>query len=196
MRRRLVLVTSALSAVLCVASADQWIHGTGRGWMFIRESANAPDGSIWRTEWSVGVDEISLARGRYRKGYLFPVRDDGRWHLVRWSPTYSAPVSRLPNEFLGFGWSGTLPDADQFGHAQAPMWFVVVASALGSLPFVLATRRRIYVACGWIVRLPERLRVRRWRRLGLCEGCGYNLTANVSGICPECGTRPKATLSA
>ena len=24
---------------------------------------------------------------------------------------------------------------------------------------------------------------------GLCSNCGYNLTANVSGTCPECGTR-------
>jgi hypothetical protein len=32
-----------------------------------------------------------------------------------------------------------------------------------------------------------------WRRpktghTGLCVACGYNLTGNVSGICPECGT--------
>ena len=25
------------------------------------------------------------------------------------------------------------------------------------------------------------------RRLGLCYGCGYDLTGNVSGVCPECG---------
>jgi predicted RNA-binding Zn-ribbon protein involved in translation (DUF1610 family) len=32
--------------------------------------------------------------------------------------------------------------------------------------------------------------LRRWRRKrrGLCAACGYNLTANVSGVCPECGT--------
>ena len=32
--------------------------------------------------------------------------------------------------------------------------------------------------------------VRRYRRRkrGLCVNCGYNLTGNISGICPECGT--------
>jgi len=35
---------------------------------------------------------------------------------------------------------------------------------------------------------------RRWRRRfrlthGLCLTCGYNLTGNVSGRCPECGER-------
>ena len=31
--------------------------------------------------------------------------------------------------------------------------------------------------------------VRRWRRRrkGRCLKCGYDLTGNVSGVCPECG---------
>ena len=29
----------------------------------------------------------------------------------------------------------------------------------------------------------------RLRRQGLCVKCGYNLTGNTSGVCPECGTR-------
>ena len=33
--------------------------------------------------------------------------------------------------------------------------------------------------------------LRRWRhrREGFCAECGYNLTGNVSGVCPECGER-------
>lgn len=33
--------------------------------------------------------------------------------------------------------------------------------------------------------------LRRWnrRRRGLCLRCGYNLTGNASGICPECGKK-------
>ena len=31
-------------------------------------------------------------------------------------------------------------------------------------------------------------RIRRWQRICFCRGCGYNLTGNVSGICPECGS--------
>ena len=32
--------------------------------------------------------------------------------------------------------------------------------------------------------------LRRWhrRRLGRCLKCGYDLSGNVSGVCPECGT--------
>ena len=28
----------------------------------------------------------------------------------------------------------------------------------------------------------------RWKRAGRCAHCGYDLTGNVSGKCPECGT--------
>lgn len=28
----------------------------------------------------------------------------------------------------------------------------------------------------------------RHRQLNHCRSCGYNLTGNVSGVCPECGT--------
>jgi hypothetical protein len=38
---------------------------------------------------------------------------------------------------------------------------------------------------GWRARGPVR-RLRR-RQRGLCVGCGYDLTGNVSGACPECG---------
>ncbi len=31
------------------------------------------------------------------------------------------------------------------------------------------------------------LRRRHRRKRGLCAGCGYDLTGNVSGVCPECG---------
>ena len=36
-------------------------------------------------------------------------------------------------------------------------------------------------------------RRRRMRRLqeGLCINCGYDLTGNVSGVCPECGAEVK-----
>ena len=32
-----------------------------------------------------------------------------------------------------------------------------------------------------------RLARRRRKNAGLCTACGYNLTGNVSGVCPECG---------
>lgn len=51
-----------------------------------------------------------------------------------------------------------------------PMWFVFIVVAT---PTYLLLRPRYTL---W-----------RRRRRGLCLGCGYDLTGNVSGVCPECG---------
>ena len=39
-----------------------------------------------------------------------------------------------------------------------------------------------------LIRSPARRRQRR-RGRGLCIECGYDLTGNMSGVCPECGTK-------
>ena len=33
-------------------------------------------------------------------------------------------------------------------------------------------------------------------KLGLCARCGYDLTANTSGVCPECGSKVAEAISA
>jgi len=55
--------------------------------------------------------------------------------------------------------------------ASIPDWYLLAASL--PLPAI------------WIYRLRRR-RLRRGQPL--CLSCGYNLTGNTSGICPECGT--------
>jgi hypothetical protein len=55
-----------------------------------------------------------------------------------------------------------------------------------SLPFwIPAVLLAAWPMIGW--GRPAWIRRRRWRR-GLCLHCGYNLTGNTSGRCPECGT--------
>ncbi len=40
----------------------------------------------------------------------------------------------------------------------------------------------------YLLSVPSSLVARSRRRRGLCLKCGYDLTGNVSGVCPECGT--------
>ena len=53
--------------------------------------------------------------------------------------------------------------------ATVPIW---VLFALVSIPVIVRNTRKRHLA-------------------GHCKSCNYNLTGNVSGICPECGTPVK-----
>ena len=55
-----------------------------------------------------------------------------------------------------------------------PLWFpLVLFSIYPTIAFVRAPYRRRHLR----------------RKKGLCIHCGYNLTGNVSGVCPECGEK-------
>jgi hypothetical protein len=68
-------------------------------------------------------------------------------------------------------------------HTYSPMWDM----SAPLWPLVLVTA--LLPASRWW----------RWRKsirrqaTGGCHACGYNLTGNVSGTCPECGSRAAAT---
>lgn len=48
----------------------------------------------------------------------------------------------------------------------------------------------LYLACIFMLIIaPLMLLFRRRTRPGHCRQCDYDLTGNVSGVCPECGTR-------
>jgi hypothetical protein len=83
-------------------------------------------------------------------------------NYVQWSQLQESGFGQLIYDELGVRWI-----AGQF--------------AAGNLPFMAMI---LIVAC------VHRRHCRDIRRLsGLCVRCGYNLTGNVSGICPECGDR-------
>jgi len=95
----------------------------------------------------------------------------------------------------GFEWSWRTPGAAEYfvgihqmyygtavidWHDDTSMHQTFVAVPLAPCCVLLA----IYPAVAFI-----RGPFRRWRRRrkGLCLRCGYDLTGNVSGVCPECG---------
>ena len=62
-------------------------------------------------------------------------------------------------------------DADRVAEVQT-WWVILLLAALPAVRGVRGLRRQM-----------------RSKRIaaGLCHHCGYNLTGNVSGVCPECG---------
>ena len=96
---------------------------------------------------------------------------------------FASPLPRLwprKSDFGGFVAYRTwvrhyllLPRTPLWG-VGVPHWFIAVVLALPGLIWLTRYRRELV------------LRLRRVR--GLCLACGYDLTGNQSGVCPECGT--------
>jgi len=87
---------------------------------------------------------------------------------LHYDPVLRAP-GRRPFGFLWFERDKPYPGASYF---VVPLW----------IPTVLVG---FFTFRSW----------RRWRMFGIgkCIKCGYDLTGNVSGICPECGTTAQGT---
>lgn len=66
------------------------------------------------------------------------------------------------------GFSYSTPSADGRWHLQLPLWSLLLAIGV---PTILLWKR------------PRLFR----RRPGHCVSCGYDLSGNISGVCPECG---------
>ena len=94
---------------------------------------------------------------------------DGPNLRVSWQPrTPYRPRWAGQTNRLGFRYNVY---SDGSGYARAPLWSVAAAGGA------------VACAAAFLARRP-----RRRDRAGRCPACGYDLTGNVSGVCPECGS--------
>ena len=77
------------------------------------------------------------------------------------------------------------------------LWIVIGVVVAGLLVYGAArgegaAARLVVVVAGVVLPWYWRDRAEELRQdreaMGLCAGCGYDLTGNVSGVCPECGS--------
>jgi len=120
---------------------------------------------------------------------------DGRWHLGHWIVhLYRGDLwisSGDPLISHQWGWEATrVRDGPEFWFGSAPRLQIGRPSE-GTVRFF----------CGsplWLLLLITVLPIavsfwrRRWPMLGHCRTCGYDLTGNVSAVCPECGAKTHA----
>jgi hypothetical protein len=199
MRRWVFNTAAAVSLLLCTAIIVLWVR-----------SSMIADFIVWSSEFveprhGPGPDHL-LSRGRMvtssgglvqfssadrlHIGYVFvditaPTLVDGHW-TRKWTsrtdrpnrlsdPTLTTITTTLPNR-LGFRlFHLVLPGPIDFGpiwEVVVPFWFLALIT--GILPVVLLVRF---------------VRSRLLHKNGCCLHCGYDLTANTSGVCPECGKR-------
>lgn len=118
-----------------------------------------PDNALW----------ISSATDRPR---LLSALVHGTLHIVYTVPLDQPRVVEAKASLAGFSVKETMVGQTLARGVGLPFWFVCLLLS-------------VYPA-GSLVRGP--LLRRRRRSKGRCTGCGYDLTGNVSGVCPECGS--------
>jgi hypothetical protein len=102
-----------------------------------------------------------------RSGFLWDVNETTVYSPVAIKEDRPNPKWITPDDYLyGHTWHRRVK-------LVVPMWAPL---ALAAFAFLLSSRP--YFRC------------RRWKRLGLCSQCGYNLRATPDR-CPECGAVPK-----
>ena len=112
---------------------------------------------------------------------------------VEWFARYRSPPGKRWRQFppvkvtrwAGFGYSKIGMNIGYVDNRGVPRSGGTTTATL------MAPSWSVVLLLGWyptiaFIRGP----LRRWRRhrKGLCTQCGYDLTDNVSGTCPECGT--------
>jgi hypothetical protein len=65
----------------------------------------------------------------------------------------------------------------------------VFVCKMHDVSFPLWSALLLFSACPFFALIRGPYRRYRRRKKGLCLECGYNLTGNTSGVCPECGTK-------
>jgi hypothetical protein len=198
MRHRLFTLATVLSLLLLLLTAAMWVRsywrvdiiGWGRvdaGWgSSSTDLASRPSNPRPEVR---HVRFLATDRGRALVGES-RTQSEFFSGSIWWASTGLIYDTEAPNgqvvprekSFLGFGHhaDGSLQLGIWWSANAIPLWAIAALTAIAPL---LWLRR-------WI-------RGRRLRRHpNLCTACGYDLTGNVSGRCPECGTDVRVDPSA
>jgi len=116
---------------------------------------------------------------------MFLTRDLKGWPFTCWSS--AVQQTPQPDGWTVFAWT-TGPTIHGTSGPKNLWGKVTGRYAQIRLHFVAVTILLLLYPCLAFPGVIRRRRQNRRRAQGLCPRCGYNLTGNVSGACPECGT--------
>jgi hypothetical protein len=144
-----------------------------------------------------------------RIGYFSGPLSSTRWNplpppLPRGLPTSTTPIVRkYPSGGMSIMYPRTKPTTTiqflraEYSSNEREFAHFPSVSNISSRYVPYAGTRQLRIPLIWLfilfavfpgVRLSGMIRTRRRRRLeGHCRTCGYDLTGNASGVCPECG---------
>ena len=185
--RRLFNIAAAVSLLLCGTIGIAWIAT----WQVpIGFCLSRPGGNLY---------VIGGSRGAISFGALGPYPDREFRIVSTKSVGFTASMQtphRMGRVLQTISLSGTLP-LDPDGHVRWTDWNskpptaatrVPVTVWLGVTPAWAPLILALLLPLAWVVMRARQMLRNRRPKPGECLNCRYDLTANTSGICPECGT--------
>jgi hypothetical protein len=144
----------------------------GNFWWFHRKPGTYGANLIFPNgySWSFGTytpDETSC--------YIIVKRGKARPHWKISGSTDNGDLMRIDGCWTYFGFFG-----------WKTLWWPRLSGSGFTLPLWIPPLLLIAIAIRPFLRFIER---KRWHSQSRCMTCGYNLTGNVSGVCPECGEK-------
>jgi hypothetical protein len=211
MRRRLLNLVTLLSLLLCAATTGLWVrsyravdvvHLASARWY----RAVSGGGGVALSSLTYLTRRGDFRSGGYKGGRLVVYTETSQHYRFAWVDRNGNPPPRWsrrtlalydpravqtfawvpPDALLPHTWAVAQPAGATFDNATyqcEEKWFV---GTTAWLPYWLPAALASILPASFAVKV----RRRRAARSGssLCFRCGYDLTANVSGVCPECGT--------
>jgi hypothetical protein len=177
MRRKVFNFVSAASLLLFLVSVGLWVRSywVGDGWQLARLTRPADHWySAKLIRFGRGCCIINWDHGMWVTGRSVPLLSYCPDDVPLSSPDTSSPMASLwvhnwwNRRGFDIEWGVTQHGSQGLISVVFPLW--LPAALFAMLPSI------------WI------LKNRRKRTRDSCRTCGYNLSGNVSGICPECGT--------
>jgi hypothetical protein len=161
-RRNLFNFAAALSLLLCVATVVLWVRSYHT---WDSSHWNGPDRSKKTDRYAVGIADGEVSFVHVTTDTV-PLLIPPGFRSVAAGPRGPRPPPTWT--FVGITYLNIPTNFSHLAEVNVPLWMPVLA--LSVLPFVRVLQgfRRV--------------------RSGCCLTCGYSLTGNTSGVCPECGT--------
>jgi hypothetical protein len=165
-------MATVMSLYLCAATIGWWIRG-----YLVSDSLNREEQIAGRFR-RLGLESCRGSVQVYfqeSRAYTWSSEDFAAVTRWEWGESQTSPHgwSTLPRK-LGFGCEYGSNATVEEAWVQSPWW--PFTTILGVLPAI------------WLRSRLRRTRAGQRERRGRCRSCGYSLTGNVSGVCPECGT--------
>jgi hypothetical protein len=189
---------AAVSLVLCMAMVAAWMRSYYRADLFQTWGAPRPSGRTSNFEfggelfWYDGRN-LAISSGVIQfesySGLGIGMFNQGPRGPQDWTHTLVPPGSTIPLVHQFVPQRGDVQKGwDHLGVSYSSLRrFDNSWSKLAAVSFGYPAGALMLLPSAWLV-MWRRRRERRLRGAGFCFSCGYNLTGNVSGVCPECGT--------